>query len=63
MSAWTHAICVACWNKLRPETPAQDSDVGRLEDCCWCGAKTEAGIYLRGDPKALLCKGEHREEI
>lgn len=63
MSAWTHAICGACWNRVNPDRQVKGSDFrgGDDEKCCWCAAPTVAGIYLRADPKTLPCAGVHPE--
>lgn len=57
-SPWTHAICVACWDKERPERKPVVAFNNPPETCCWCGAETGAGIYVRHDPKALRCQGK-----
>ena len=62
---WTHAICTDCWDKKRPDSPAprlpdgRDIESGPLEMCCFCGAGTAAGIYVRADPQTTKCGGEH----
>lgn len=67
MSAWTHLLCVACWNARNPTKPARTTDdVNDPDDpCCACGTKTGSGIYTRANPEELLCKGRgvvHRDE-
>lgn len=63
MSAWTHSMCVDCWNRLIPEKRIDAErrakmTEGARELCCWCGCETWAGIYYRADPAALpTCQG------
>lgn len=62
MSAWTHALCAACWEAHNPGRPAVKlrGDLPE-EPCCACGAKTRDGIYIRKDPHFLRCQGVHPE--
>jgi len=53
MSNWTHAICDDCWDKQHPDRPSPRAGEGETECCCWCGAATWSGIYLRADPKDM----------
>lgn len=65
MSAWMHGCCVTCWNIFRME-PKKDADTMTTcapEVCCWCGRVTTAGIYLRGDPATMECRGIHMEDV
>lgn len=52
-SAWTHLLCIICWNTRHPEKRSYDLD--RLEGppCCACGAATSSGIYVRAQPDGL----------
>ena len=59
MSPWTHALCEACWRRIRP-----GQDPVRLinppeEICCCCAKPTLSGIYYRADPAKLTCNGVH----
>lgn len=59
MTLWTHVICEVCWSKREPgRVPHQvmDDDPQR---CCFCGASTSAGIYVRENPTNLKCGGRH----
>jgi len=53
MSEWTHSICSDCWDKQRPESPSPREGTGDTECCCFCGAATASGIYVREDPATL----------
>jgi len=67
MADWTHVICLDCWNKRFPGRSAAvnaiDSDgvEARPEPCCFCHSATNAGVFVREDPKseALKCGGTH----
>lgn len=57
MSRWTHAICLQCWDEKNPDR-IPHRVVGGLEimdECCFCGKATAAGIYVRVDPVSLRC--------
>jgi hypothetical protein len=60
MSRWTHAICQPCWRErygvTRNVVVVRDDEE---RSCCFCGAATAAGIYVRADPATLACRGEH----
>ncbi len=55
MSAWTHAMCRDCWDRLNPDRPY---GLGRepnppnvvLNACCFCDRPAVHGIYFRADP-------------
>ena len=56
-SAWSHAICEACWRMREPlRVPVRVKDDPR-RPCCVCGAWDASGIYFREDPQHMLCKG------
>jgi hypothetical protein len=59
MSKWTHAICIPCWNEKNPDRDPITLREEEKETCCFCGAPTTAGIYIREDPNKVLCKGNH----
>lgn len=61
---WTHLACENCWHILNGENrqPVRAVDP-RGSYCCFCGAETTSGIYVRHHPKGLKCEaipeGEH----
>jgi hypothetical protein len=66
MSGWVHTICDDCWTKRssaegKPgRTPVQVPLGDRAaEICCFCGATTRSGIYVRENPKVTKCGGKH----
>lgn len=62
MSRWTHAACLACYEKLHPgRTPVRLVPPVK-ERCCLCGAAAGEGIYIRADPSATLCQGTHPDD-
>lgn len=65
--AWTHAQCESCWiHKNTTRTDDGQVQVKRpilamgseLTYCCFCGGLTLVGIFVRHDPKGVLCKGD-----
>lgn len=54
---WTHAICSRCWLKHWGSRRPTRLVEGEAEICCFCGADTDAGIYVRRDPKETPCQG------
>ncbi len=64
MSEWTHNICDRCWRRREPNRTPVLGEMG-VEICCFCGDATQAGIYVRHDPKdpMLKCGGEHEPEM
>lgn len=65
VSEWMHAICVPCWNRFRMEPKGYQDTMTTCapEVCCWCGAVTVAGIFLRGDPATMECGGIHMDDV
>jgi hypothetical protein len=60
-SAWTHAICDACWALRNGDRdPFRVIDDPADEKCCQCG-KACRGIFVREDPSKMHCNGVHRE--
>lgn len=54
---WAHAICSRCWaTQWGSKRPSRLIE-GETEICCFCGADTEAGIYVTRDPKDTPCQG------
>jgi hypothetical protein len=65
-SPWTHSICETCWRLRHPDNqPVRIREEYRDESperCCFCARKHGSGIYVRNDPKELLCNGNHLEK-
>ena len=62
MSKWTHPICPACW-KIHADTREPYRVIeSPPEPCCFCGLSTDAGIFVRADPRPLRCQGIHEAE-
>ena len=61
MGDWTHSICIDCWFGIRSDNPVTLFRP-KKEECCFCGATTQDGIYIRYDPKRLTCQGIHEED-
>jgi hypothetical protein len=60
MSEWTHAICGHCWGRLNPNQVIPIAvRKPEIEVCCFCGALTAGGIYVRQNPRGSRCKGTH----
>lgn len=58
MSAWTHVICLPCWNKRHDvREPVQVTNAPE-EQCCYCQRMTIDGIYIRENPTIVLCQGK-----
>lgn len=62
MSKWTHSICDACWAARHPDREAVRVRTLPLEQCCYRGQTNMSGIYVRGDPETLQCRGIHAED-
>lgn len=46
------ACCASCWDERHPDRPVRDDQPRGQADpdtCCYCGAETRDGIYVRGD--------------
>lgn len=46
-SVMTHNVCDDCWPKQQPDREAYRIKDREVEICCYCGTKTESGIYYR----------------
>ena len=58
MSRWNHPMCQECWDETRGDAvPVRMLDPDP-EVCCWCGADTRSGIYVRAHPHRIA---EHKE--
>ncbi len=62
LTTQTHAMCDDCWSRTQqarsgqPPTRTEDRAVQR---CCFCGAETRSGMFMRQDPAGLRCGGRH----
>lgn len=65
MGEWSHNICERCWRRQKPDREPVKINYAPVENCCFCGNSTQAGIYTRHDPKdpELKCGGEHEPEM
>lgn len=55
--SWTHAICLPCWEKRHgARVPVAVADAPSVA-CCYCGAATAAGIFVRESPREVPCEG------
>ncbi len=59
--SWTHSICGICWRANEPNRDPVRVLEGELALCCLCGRETREGIYIRQDPKGMMCEGKHEE--
>jgi len=59
MSAlWQHVICDSCWFFQYPDRHPVKTVERIFKTCCFCGAQTAAGIYVRVapiDPRLKFC--------
>ncbi len=56
---WNHSLCDACWEVLNPCREPHRIIDPKSELCCRCRVVHKSGIFVRLDPEALPCKGEH----
>lgn len=60
MAQWNHNICDLCWqNRCEAQGNAGRAPV-RIKNaqevkCCFCDALTISGIFVRQDPKTVIC--------
>ncbi|MGH9042659.1 MAG: hypothetical protein ACRDZ3_20785 [Acidimicrobiia bacterium] len=54
---WDHAMCPRCWGAEWGARQPARVDEGTPEICCFCGADTDSGIYVRRDPAVTPCQG------
>lgn len=60
----THSLCDACFKSTLPYNrrhviePTRSPQAGPLP-CCICAITHTSGIFVRRDPVALPCKGQH----
>ncbi len=68
MSTWNHRQCGDCWMKAHPyEEGAQVQVPHQIiglpsGTCCFCGNKSQLGIFVRHDPKKLSCTHKPEDE-
>jgi hypothetical protein len=51
--SWTQAICERCWGIAHPGMEPTRLIDPEFETCCFCGAHTDDGIYVRIDPRSV----------
>ena len=53
--SWTQSICASCYDKRFPGrgAVALKPEYCESEQCCDCGEQTDAGIYMRQDPRTV----------
>lgn len=54
MSNWTQPVCDDCWDERNPDRRAARTNSGEPEKCCYCGAETYSGIYVRINPFSVM---------
>lgn len=54
VSKWSHAICLPCWVVREGDRNPVHLTDPTVVDCCFCGNRTGAGIYVRHDPQETL---------
>ena len=52
-SKWTHSICMDCYEREEPDRSPTVMFPPDDEICCFCGARTDDGIYYRKDPEVV----------
>lgn len=57
MSEETYTICERCWRSIKPTPKVMGINDGPEDRCCSCSRSTSAGIYIKEDPKTLMCGG------
>lgn len=61
MSLWTHACCATCFTHItnRPSDKAVRIVAPEPETCCFCGIKTDEGIFIRHEQLSeMFCDHE-----
>ena len=60
-SKWVHVICDNCWYRQHPGKQPVRRAVEEAVRCCFCAGQhlTSSGIFVRWDPAALSCQGNH----
>ena len=61
MSQWNHSLCDRCWERREPTRVPVRVTEPDIEYCCGCGVQHESGIYVRAEPAAFVCHGQHRD--
>lgn len=57
--AWTHSVCLECWEHVRPGSIPHRIEPPPTDRCCCCGALHDSGIYVHQAPEEYGCKGQH----
>ena len=58
---WRHAICWDCWGaRYAGRRPVRLLEPD-LETCCYCGAGTLSGMYVRADPRRVHANANAKE--
>lgn len=47
---WNHDMCWACWGLFKPGQQPVRVEGGKMRKCCFCGAKSNSGIFVRHAP-------------
>lgn len=58
---WTQPICQDCWITRNPDREPVRVSLGDPENCCDCGEATNAGIYIRVDPRTVWYSRRERD--
>lgn len=51
--SWTQPCCDVCWTLNNGERTPHRLNTVELEVCCFCGAETKSGIYVRVRPDSV----------
>jgi hypothetical protein len=51
--SFTQPACDGCWSGRYPGRQPVRLKEPETETCCFCGAQTQAGIYVRVDPATV----------
>lgn len=58
--AWTHQLCLPCWQNRNPGRNAYQTPNFPEDRCCACGTVNSSGIYYHErNARGLLCNGVH----
>jgi hypothetical protein len=58
---WTHPICFECYDEKHPGAVYHYIDPPPEQNCCFCGAKHQSGIFVHQNPVTVPCVGKHPE--
>lgn len=62
MTKWMHAMCRKCWTRENGDLVAVTFPEATRARCCFCGEFNRDGIFVRRDPDACPCAGQHGDE-